>query len=127
MCLLIVCGHVGRLDPAILPSVSDTLSRVIDHARVEQRPVAYVQKRHGVGFDRLGVRIGRYEPIFGAFEAGETLPHGLIDFILKSSQAGISLAGFAQRSQFQRFKTILSRAGIYADIDAAAISSTPRI
>ncbi|MEP1142596.1 MAG: hypothetical protein ABJH52_02660 [Henriciella sp.] len=127
MCLVIVCNHIGRLDPAILPSISDTLSRVIDDARVERRPVAYVQKRYGVGFDRLGVRIGRYEPIFGAFEAGESLPDGLIDFILKSSEAGIRLAGFAQRSQFQRFQTILSKAGIFADIDAAAISPTGRI
>ncbi len=122
MCLLVVCHHAGRLDPLRLASVSKTLSNVIDAARVDRRPVAYIQKRQGVGFDGLGVRIGRYEPVFGTSETEDILPDGLIDFILSTSDSRISLAGFADWAKFEEFRTVLTNAGLRASIDDAAIS-----
>ena len=122
MCLLVVCHQVGRLDPIRLASVSETLSSVIDAARVDDRPVAYLQKRQGVGFDGIGVRIGRYEPVFGTSETEETLPEGLIDFILSHSGSRISLAGIADWAKFEEFQSILSKAGLRASIDPAVIS-----
>lgn len=123
MCLLVVCHHVGRLDPVRLESVSEVLSDVIDAARVDRRPVAYIQKRQGVGFDGLGVRIGRYEPVFGTSETEGILPDGLIDFIVSNAPSRISLAGFADWAKFEEFKSVLTRAGLRASIDAAAIPS----
>lgn len=122
MCLLIVCHHVGGLDPADLEIVSDTLSRVIDAARVDHRPVAYIQERDGVGFDGLGVHVGRYEPIFGQSATDGVLPDGLIDFILRSPEPGITLAGFADWSKFKAVQSVLKKAGLFAQIDSAAMS-----
>lgn len=121
MCLLVVCRQVGRLDPVRLASVSETLSSVIDAARVDHRPVAYLQKRQGVGFDGIGVRIGRYEPVFGTSESEETLPEGLIDFILSHSGSRISLAGIADWAKFEEFQSMLSKAGLRASIDPAVM------
>ncbi|MCR9270607.1 MAG: hypothetical protein ACX94B_07875 [Henriciella sp.] len=122
MCLLVVCHHVGGLDPTVLKTVSDTLSRVIDAARVDQRPVAYIQERQSVGFDGLGLHVGRYEPIFGQSESDGVLPDGLIDFLLRSPETGITLAGFADWSKFEAVQSVLTKAGLCAHIDAAAMS-----
>lgn len=120
MCLLVVCHHAGHLDPIRMETVSETLSSVIDAARVDHRPVAYIQKRQGVGFDGLGVRIGRYEPVFGTSESEDVLPDGLIDFILSNAQSRISLAGFADWAKFEEFRSVLTNAGLLASIDDAA-------
>jgi hypothetical protein len=115
-------SQTDRLDPAQRDSISETLSSVIDDARVEQCPVAYVRETKGFGFHSLGLNIGRYEPIFGTLESDRLLPDGLIDFIIKSGAREIRLAGFAEWAQFEKIKSVLSRAGLEANIEAAALT-----
>lgn len=122
MCLLIMFSQTDRLDPARRDSISETLSSVIDDARVEQRPVVYVRESNGIGFHSFGLNVGRYEPIFGALEDDRMLPDGLIDFIMNSGAREIRLAGFADWAQFENTKSVLSRAGLEANIEAAAMT-----
>ena len=115
-------SQTDRLDPARRHSVSEALTNVIDDARVEQRPVAYVRESKGFGFHSLGLKIGRYEPIFGTSESDRMLPDGLIDFIMKSGMREIRLAGFADWAHFEQTKSVLSRAGLVANIEPAAMT-----
>jgi hypothetical protein len=122
MCLLIMYHGPERLDPSRRHTIRERLGKLIDHARVEHRPVAYMRENTAFGFHTLGLDIGRYEPIFGVFQGETILPDGLIDFIVKSKTPRISLAGFADWAQFEAIKSVLSRAGLEADIEAEAIT-----
>ena len=115
-------SQTDKLDPAQRHLVSETLTNVIDDARVEQRPVAYVRESKGFGFHSFGLKIGRYEPVFGTAESDRMLPDGLIDFIMKSGMREIRLAGFADWAQFEKIKSVLSRAGLNANIEAEAMT-----
>lgn len=117
-----MCDRPERLDPSSRQTIRERLGKVIDHARVERRPVAYVREKTAFGFHTLGLDIGRYEPIFGIFEGETILPDGLIDFIVNSKTPRISLAGFADWAQFEAVKSVLLRAGLEADIEAEAIT-----
>mmetsp|Transcript_7404 Transcript_7404/g.9674 ORF Transcript_7404/g.9674 Transcript_7404/m.9674 type:complete len:118 (-) Transcript_7404:730-1083(-) len=116
MCLLILCDIQKRQDPSRL----DRLRARIDDARVLQRPVAFVRQENGDGLSALGIQIGRYEPIF---RAGRDLPDGLIDFIVSSDDRNVSLSGVAEPNLFERIKSVLTRAGVSAELDASAILS----
>jgi len=122
MCLLVICSHAGRLEPSLLEGFSDRLRQIVDSARVDRRPVAYVQRREGISLNGLGLHIGRYEPIFGAFDIESGLSSGLIDFITKSATTHISLAGLADWDQLERFRGLLMRAGFKTEIDPVMIS-----
>lgn len=116
MCLLILCDIKKRQDPYRL----DQLRARIDDARVLRRPVAFVRQENGDGLSALGIQIGRYEPIF---RAGRDLPDGLIDFIVSSDDRNVSLSGVAEPNLFERIKSVLTRAGVSAELDASAILS----
>lgn len=122
MCLLIMFRQTDRLDPARRNSVSETLSNAIDDARVERRPVAYMRENKSFGFHAFGLNVGRYEPIFGALEGDRILPDALIEFLMKSDMREIRLAGFADGAYFEKMKSILNRAGLKANIEAAAMT-----
>lgn len=116
MCLLVLCDTKRRHDPSLL----DKLRARIDDARVLQKPVAFVRRETGDGLSALGIHIGRYEPIF---RAGQDLPDGLIDFIISSEDRNVSLSGVAEPNLFERMRSVLTRAGVPAELDASAILS----
>lgn len=107
------------LDPSGLSKLGNKLRRRIDDARVAQRPVAFVHDRKGIGLSGLGLRIGRYEPIFNNAEF--SLPEGLIDFIVSNSDPEISLAGIAELNHFEELQSVLTRSGFPTRLDRSAI------
>ena len=116
MCLLVLCDSQKRQDPSRL----DALRARIDDARVIQRPVAFVRRESSEGLSALGIQIGRYEPIF---RAGRDLPDGLIEFIVSSEDQNVSLSGVAEPNLFERIRSVLTRAGVPAELDKSAILS----
>ena len=116
MCLLVLSASKRAPDPSGLTRLHER----IDDARVSQQPVAFVQHHNSEGLNELGIRIGRYEPIFSA---ERNLSDGLIDFILSSSVRQVSLAGVADVKLFEQIRSILTRAGLAAELDRAAILS----
>jgi len=118
MCLLVVSNYFEKLDPTHLLCVSGRLNAVINEARVDERPVAFLQSQNGASFDSVGVRIGRYEPIFTADDHDNTIPSGLIDFIVGQAANQIQLAGVAALSQFERLGRALHRSGYSTKIEA---------
>jgi|GEM_PF-3011673 len=111
MCVLVLSNYFEAIDPIAASKVSTQIDELINHARVEQRPVAFLQCKDGRGFGGLGVRVGRYEPIFVLPERGAQLPSGLIEFIVRHAGASIELAGVAAERQFQRLQDTLQRSG----------------
>lgn len=93
------------------------ISRVIGAARTSMRPLAFLQGSDGMSFDDLGLRIGRYEPLFKMPQIGEALPPSLIDFIVGNATTQIQMAGVSARSQFDHFGHVLQRSGFAMTID----------
>ena len=124
MCLLVISNCNETLDPSRLISVSARINALIDHARVEQRPLAFLQSTHGTSFDGIGIRIGRYEPMFTVRDHGHALPSGLIDFIVGHAASQIQLAGVSALHQFERLGWVLHRSGFTTKIDAECVLFT---
>lgn len=116
MCLLVLCDSKKQQDPSRL----NALWELIDDARVIKRPVAFMRRESSEGLSALGIKIGRYEPIF---RAGRDLPEGLIDFIVSSEDRNVSLSGVAEPNLFERVRSVLRRAGVPAELDSSAILS----
>lgn len=111
MCVLVLSTYFETIDPLAASKVSTQIDALISRARVDQRPVAFLQCKAGPGLGGLGVRVGRYEPIFVLPETGTKLPNGLIEFIVRHAEASIELAGVAAWRQFQRLQDTLKRSG----------------
>ncbi|MEL6414746.1 MAG: hypothetical protein AAFQ15_07390 [Pseudomonadota bacterium] len=79
-----------------------------------------MRRESSEGLSALGIKIGRYEPIF---RAGRDLPEGLIDFIVSSEDRNVSLSGVAEPNLFERVRSVLRRAGVPAELDSSAILS----
>ena len=120
MCLLVISNWSEKLDPARL-DVSRRINALIEQARVAQRPLAFLRGTKGVSFDDIGLRIGRYEPIFTANDFGCTLPSGLIDFIVDGAASEIQLAGVASLYSFERLQDVLHRSGYTTIIGAKSV------
>ena len=120
MCLLIISDYVDALEPKQVQDVSLALHKCIARARMGGRPVGFVQRRRGAGFEALNVRIGRYEPVFAASDMAATLPPALIDFVVARMPSHIELAGVAQAQTFARYESVFRGAGYHVRIDHAA-------
>ncbi len=118
MCLLVISNCCEPLDRRRLFNVSERINALIDQARVAQRPLAFLQGTEGLSFDGIGLRIGRYEPIFTVSDFGGTLPSGLIDFIVGRAEREIQLAGVAALSTFERLQRLLHHCGYSTVIGA---------
>jgi hypothetical protein len=129
MCVLVLSNYFEAIDPLAASRVSTQIDELINRARVDQRAVAFLQCKEGRGFGGLGVRVGRYEPIFVLPERGAKLPSGLIEFIVRHAEASIEIAGVAAWRQFQRLQDTLQRSG-YATMMAREttliVSDAPR-
>ncbi|MEL7109176.1 MAG: hypothetical protein AAGJ68_15275 [Pseudomonadota bacterium] len=121
MCVLIISNFLRALDHARFVEVSKSVQARIDEARLQQRAVAFVQNHQSAGFDEMGVRIGRYDPIFRMQACEDTLPTGLTDFIVRHSPMRVSVLGMTTRQQFLRITQTLGQAGISAGGEANAI------
>lgn len=121
MCLLVISNWSEKLDLARRLDVSKRINGLIDQARVARQPLAFLQGTKGVSFDGIGLRIGRYEPIFTASDFGGTLPSGLIDFIVGSAAHEIQLAGVASFNSFERLLGVLHRSGYTTVISAKSV------
>lgn len=118
MCLLVISNCSEKLDRARLQDASQRINALIDQARVARRPLAFLQGTEGVSFDGIGLRIGRYEPIFTARDFGCSLPSGLIDFIVGRAAGEIQLAGVATLHSFECLQSVLHRSGYTTMISA---------
>jgi len=118
MCLLVISNYFEKLDPSRLLCVSRRVNELINGARVDGRPLAFLQSQNGASFDSVGIRIGRYEPIFTTCDRGEMMPSGLIDFIVRHAANQVHLAGVAALSQFEQLGHALHRSGYTAVIEA---------
>ena len=116
MCILVLSNFCDALDQTAASEVSCEIGLLIDRARVDRRAVAFIQRKDGSSFGRLGVRIGRYEPIFTLCETDGNLPYGLTEFIVRHAGASIELAGFAARDQFEGLSQTLQRSGYSTSI-----------
>ena len=121
MCLLVISNCFEAPDRDQLHDISENINALIDRARVARRPLAFLQGPEGVSFDGIGLRIGRYEPIFTVGDFGGTLPSGLIDFIVGRSERQIQLAGVAEFSRFERLRRLLRRCGYTATMDFESV------
>jgi hypothetical protein len=127
MCLLVISNWSEKLDLARRLYVSRKINALIEQARVAQRPLAFLQGTKGVSFDGIGLRIGRYEPIFTASDFGGTLPSGLIDFIVGSAAREIQLAGVASFYSFERLLGVLHRSGYTTMIGVKSVLFVDKI
>lgn len=118
MCILVLSHFCTALDQTAASRVCLEIAQLIDRARVDRRAVAFIQRKDGVSFGRLGVRIGRYEPIFTLCEPGGKLPYGLTEFIVQHAGACVELAGIAARHQFEGLSDTLRRSGYATNIAA---------
>lgn len=121
MCILVISNLLRVLDHSRFVQVSKSVQDRIDEARLKQRPVAFVQNDQSAGFDEMGVRIGRYDPIFRMRACEDVLPDGLTDFIVRQSPRRVSVLGMTTRQQFSRIIRALNLAGIPAGGEANAI------
>ncbi len=121
MCLLVISNCLEKLDRSRLSGVSTEINKVISAARLEMRPLAFLQSSNGMSFDELGVRIGRYEPIFTIRGHRETLPSGLIDFVVRNATNQIQLAGVAVLSHFDQLSAILLKSGYTTTIEQESV------
>ena len=129
MCVLVLSHYFEALDPLAASNVSVQIGELIDRARVDQQAVAFLQCKDGSGFGRLGVRVGRFEPIFLLPQKGSKLPHALIEFIVRHAGASIELAGVATWRQFARLQETLQRSGYTTRMARATtliVSEAPR-
>ena len=107
---------VEPLDKRQLARVSMRLKKLINAARAELRPLAFLHGAHGNSFDELGLRIGRYEPVFTARVGDDIMPAGLIEFIVGQAGQQVQIAGIAALEQFERLGQIFQRSGYSATI-----------
>ena len=117
MCVLVVSDYPPALDAACLSRVSVHIGERVCFARMEQRPVAFLHHRDGSGFGGMGVRIGRYDPIFTMSACGSVLSAGLTEFIVRNAAQPIHLAGIATVRCFSRLRRILERSGYSIEMD----------
>lgn len=121
MSLLIISDYCSAIERSPLLRVSDCLRRRIEETREAQGSVCFVQSRHGAGFEALGIGIGRYDPVFSAFDLFGRFPTGLIDFIVANVADRIELAGIAPSALFDRYRNILDRSGYETRLCSNAI------
>lgn len=111
MCILVLSNFCAALEQSAASQVSSKIGQLIDRARFDRRAVAFIQRKDGSSFGRLGVRIGRYEPIFTLCNPGGKLPYGLTEFIVRHAGTSIELAGIGARDQFEGLRNTLQRSG----------------
>lgn len=120
MCVLVISNYFETPDPGHLVCVSTRINEVIDDARVNRRRVAFIQYQNGSGFNAIGVKVGRYEPVFTAGRGDAALSAGLIEFIVRYATTEIDLAGVASLREFERIRGSLRRSGYATKIDPRA-------
>ena len=121
MCILVISNFLRVFDHSRFVQVSKSVQAHIDDARTKQRAVAFVQSQQSAGFDEMGVRIGRFDPIFRMRPCESILPFGLTDFILGHAPKRVSVIGMTTRDQFLQIVRTLNQAGIAAGGEANAI------
>lgn len=117
MCVLVVSDYPPALDAACLSQVSAHIGELVCFARMDQRPVAFLHQRDGSGFGSMGIRIGRYDPIFTMSACGDVLSAGLAEFIVRNARQPIQLAGIATAPCFSRLRRSLDRSGYATEMD----------
>ena len=127
MCILVISDYsdVGY-DPR-LAQISREISDLVCSARIESRSIAFLQRKGGSGFGALGLRIGRYDPIFILSDRGDFISDGLVEFILRHSVQPIQLAGVATAPRVSRLEQMFRCAGLAVQIAprCALILDTP--
>ncbi len=125
MCLLVISVFGGGQKHEDLAEVAVHIKDRIEEARQSGRAIAYIQSARGPGFEGLGVRIRRYDPVFRSVGPIFRMPPALIDFIVESAPAQINLIGVAEQRVFERLREIFGRTGFFTRLDAHAILSVP--
>ncbi len=125
MCLLVISAFGGGQSQEDLAEVAVQIRDRIDEARQSGRAIAYIQSARGPGFEGLGVRIRRYDPVFRAVEPIFQLPTALIDFIVDSAPTQIGLIGVAEKRVFERLRAIFGTTGYFTRLDPLAILNVP--
>lgn len=125
MCLLVISDFGGGQNQEDLAEVAAHIKDRIEEARLNGRAIAYIQSARGPGFEGLGVRIRRYDPVFRSVGRVFQMPPALIDFIVDSAPAQINLIGVAEQRVFERLREIFSRTGYFTRLDARAILNVP--
>ena len=118
MCLLVISDFSATLKDVRFAQISSHISGLVCSARLGNKPVAFLHRKNGSGFGQLGVRIGRYDPIFAMSECGNGMPAGLAEFIVRHAAQPIQLAGIAAAGQFARLREIFQRAGFASEVEA---------
>lgn len=117
MCVLIISDCNELPEPARLPKVSAHLRMLIKRARAAHRPVAFMHRKYGLGFDKIGIKIARYEPVFPLDMRETGLPAGLTDFVVGHRTSRLHLAGIASHERFRSLYSMFFRCGIQLEID----------
>ena len=118
MCILVLCHFNALRDHTEVSHVSVRLADFVDQARVDCRPIGFLQYRDSAGFDRMGIRIGRYEPLFNNPLCGSVLPDGLMEFVARHMHGSVQLAGVAPWQTFQRLFEIFTRSDVPTILDS---------
>jgi len=125
MCILVISDFDGGQNQEDLAEVAVRIRDRIDKARQSGRAIAYIQSAHGPGLTGLGVRIRRYDPVFRTSGPVFQLPSALIDFIVDSAPAQISLVGVAEKRVFERLRKMFAKTGFFTRLDPLAIMNVP--
>lgn len=121
MSLLIISDYRSAVERSRLLQVSDCLRTRIQETREARGAVCFVHRRNSAGFEALRIAIGRYDPVFSAFDLSAGFPSGLIDFIVENVADRIELAGIAPSALFDRYCNTLDRSGYETSLCANAI------
>ena len=124
MSILVINTFAEPQDRRSLRDVSSRIGDLVNQARTSKQPVAHLHQKRDRPAIGLRVPIGRYEPVFRAFDLSDDVPDGLFDFIVNSPTKTIKLVGAASRKQIQSLSGLLALVGYSAQVDTAAIVET---
>lgn len=124
MSVLVINSFAETKDTGRLPVVSSYIGDIVNRARWSNLPIAHLHQKRPMLASGLRVSIGRYEPVFQAFDLSQGIPDGLFDFIVTSPTKSIQLVGAASWKQIKQLSSLLDVAGYAAQVERSAIVET---
>ena len=124
MSILVINTFAQPQDRGRVDAVSGRIGDLVNEARTSKLPIAHLHQKRDKPESGLRVAIGRYEPVFQAFDLCEDVPEALFDFIVNSPTKTIKLVGAASWKQIKLLSGLIDVAGYSAQVEPSAIVET---
>lgn len=117
MSILVISDCFKTPDQTELSRLTAYLRALINRARRNHRAIVFLQPKASLGFDQIGVNIGRFEPIFQIRPCQAWLPEGLTDFLVSRRERKLHLSGIAPQARFEDMSAMFERGGFSLEAD----------